>query len=199
MSTFLTGANCKLRILEDYEDNFRKWTDGVMGSLTLDYTLTGSVPMKWMDIRDEWKRELEAGAIIFGIYDDRRGLVGTSGLYTWYPVYDQAAFRIIIWDKDAVGRGIGSEVTWMVTDYGFRALNCHRVWLGVHEDNLGAIKVYERTGYKLEGVERDAIYCYGKFSAAKKYAMLRPEWEAECVKRKMKTTGRVKDYSDYTA
>lgn len=195
MSTFLTGANCDLRVLEGSEEEFQAWQKGVLRGVTLDYTMTGSVPMKYMDIRKEWEREMASGAMIFGIWNSRRGLVGTTGLYTPYPVYRQYAFRIIIWDKDCVGHGIGSEATWMVTDYGFRALNCHRIWLGVHEDNLGAIKVYERCGYKLEGVLRDAIYCYGKYSATRQYAMLRPEWEAECKKRGMKTTGRVKDYS----
>ena len=195
MSTFLTGANCDLRVLEGSDEEFTAWTQGVMRGITLDYTLTGSVPMKWMDIRDEWKREIASGAMIFGIWDQRRGLIGTTGLYTPYPVYQQYAFRIIIWDENSIGRGIGSEATWMVTDYGFRALNCHRIWLGVHEDNLGAIKVYEKCGYKLEGILRDAIYCYGKYSATKQYGMLRDEWEAECKKRGMKTTGRIKDYS----
>lgn len=195
--TFISGRTCDLRVLEGNDDEFHAWTEGVLRGVTLKYTLTGSVPMKFMDIREEWAREMKAGAVIFGIW--RKGkLVGTTGLYTVYPVYSQAAFRIIIWDADSVGKGVGTEATWMVTDYFFRALNGHRLWLGVHEDNVGAWKVYEKVGFVKEGVLRDAIYCYGKFSATWQYAMLRGEWEALCKKRGMETSGQMKDFEAVT-
>lgn len=195
--TFINGRTCDLRVLEGNDAEFTAWQEGVLRGITLKFTLTGSIPMKYMDIREEWKREMAAGALIFGIW--RKGkLVGTTGLYTPYPVYSQYAFRIIIWDADSVGKGVGTEATWMVTDYGFRALNCHRIWLGVHEDNKGAIKVYEKVGYKLEGVLRDAIFCYGKFSNTRTYSMLRPEWESYCRLRGMETKGQMKDFEEIT-
>lgn len=169
------------------------WAKGVMESVTLDYTLTGSLPVKWMDIKSEWRKEYEQGAMIFGIYVSGN-MIGTTGLYRPYPIYRSYEFRIIIWDKDSVGKGIGKEATWMVTDYAFRALNANRVWLGCHTDNAAAWKCYEACGYTLEGVQREAIYCYGQFSDTRQYAMLRKQWTDQCEMRGIPLTGRMMNH-----
>lgn len=194
MTVFLYGSTCELRPIMETDHEAQVWADGVMSSVTLEYTLTGNVPVKWMDIKAEWRREYEQGAMIFGIYRNA-ALIGTTGLYRPYPVYRSYEFRIIIWDADSVGKGIGTEATWMVTDYAFRALNANRVWLGCHAENFAAWKVYENVGYMLEGVLRQAIYSYGTFADTRQYGMLRSEWIGQCSLRGMSIAGRVKDYA----
>lgn len=196
VTIFLRGKTCVLKPIMETDEEARTWAEGVMGSVTLEYTLTGNVPVKWMDIKDEWRREYAAGAMIFGIYHGDHGrMIGTTGLYRAYPVYRSYEFRIIIWDKDSIGKGIGTEATWMVTDYAFRALNANRVWLGCHAENVAAWKVYEKCGYVLEGTLREAIYCYGQYADTKQYAMLRNEWVVQCQKREVPCVGRRMDHA----
>ncbi len=190
---FMRGKLCTLQPIMETEWEAMVWANGVMDSVTLEYTLTGNVPVKWMDIKREWRKEYENGAMIFGVYVGEK-MIGTTGLYRPYPIYRSYEFRIIIWDAESVGKGIGTEATWMVTDYAFRALNANRVWLGCHEENVAAWKTYEKVGYVLEGVLREAMYCYGKFADTRQYAMLRRDWLGECAKRKVEPTGRMMDH-----
>ena len=202
MSLFLQGQKCQLRVLQESDEEARIWERGVMGNVTLKYMLTGSVPLRWIDVKKYWEEKRKSGSVHFGIwvpvmnlndpvvesnYDWR--FVGVTGLYDPYEVYRNYEFRIMIFASEEIGKGIGKEATWLCTDYAFRRLNAHRVWLGVHEDNTGAVKCYEQCGYQKEGILRDAIYAYGKFSHALRYAMLRLEWEAECEQRGIKPTG----------
>jgi len=200
MSTFMRGKKCELRILEESDEEARAWTNGVMGNITLQHLLTGSIPMRWIEVQDYWRDKRKKGAVHWGIWiarnEEERGymepaskFVGVTGLYDPYEVYRSYEFRIIIFAGEELGKGIGQEATWMVTDYAFRRLNSHRVWLGVNEENAGAVKCYENVGYKLEGVLRDAIYCYGKYSGVKRYAILRHEWEEECRRRELSSMG----------
>lgn len=202
MSLFIHGDKCQLRILQESDEEARAWERGVMGNVTLKYMLTGSTPLRWIDVKQYWKEKRENGSVHFGIWapvdngmDPVAGqpwdwqFVGVTGLYDPYSVYQNYEFRIMIFNSEEIGKGIGQEATWLCTDYAFRRLNAHRVWLGVHEDNRGAIKCYEKCGYVKEGVLRDAIYAYGKFSHAVRYAILRDEWVKECVRRKIEPIG----------
>ena len=181
-----------LRVLEESDEEARAWERGVMGNVSLKYMLTGSTPVRWIDVKAYWKEKREHGSFHFGIWVNDK-LVGVTGLYDPYELYHSYEFRIMIFGSELIGRGIGKAVTWLVTDYAFRRANSHRVWLGVHEDNVGAIKCYESVGYVKEGLLRDSIYAYGKYSAAVRYSMLRPEWEALCLKAGKKTTGNITD------
>lgn len=200
MSLFMRGKSCELRILQESDEEARIWERGVMGNVTLKYMLTGSVPMRWIDVKQYWQEKRKSGSVHFGIWIPginadpdvafrESRFVGVTGLYDPYEVYRCYEFRIMIFDSEQVGKGIGQEATWLCTDYAFRRLNAHRVWLGVHEDNEGAIKCYEKCGYKWEGKLRDAIFAYGKYSAAQRYAMLRGDWEQECLRRKIEPVG----------
>ena len=56
-------------------------------------------------------------------------------------------YNLVIGEKDARGKGYGSEITRLVLDYAFTVLGLHNVWLRVYEYNLAAIRVYEKAGF----------------------------------------------------
>lgn len=68
-----------------------------------------------------------------------------------------ANFRIWIADRD-IGNGYGTEATVLALDYGFGMLNLHRIELDVYEINKRAIHVYEKAGFRREGVKRQSWY-----------------------------------------
>ena len=51
----------------------------------------------------------------------------------------------------------------MVVRYAFETLNLNRVWLHVYEDNKGAIRAYEKVGFKTEGVLRQDSFRRGRY------------------------------------
>jgi RimJ/RimL family protein N-acetyltransferase len=59
---------------------------------------------------------------------------------------------MMIGDKSFWGKGIGSEVVELGLKFAFKILKVHKVVLDVREDNLRAIRVYEKNGFVHEGV-----------------------------------------------
>ena len=62
--------------------------------------------------------------------------------------------RLVVWQP---GRRIGSAALPLVLAHCFDELGTHRVWLDVMPDNARARRVYERAGFREEGVLRDAL------------------------------------------
>jgi diamine N-acetyltransferase len=56
-------------------------------------------------------------------------------------------YNLVIGEKDARGKGYGTEITCLVLDYAFTVLGLHNVWLRVYEYNPAAIRVYEKAGF----------------------------------------------------
>ena len=72
--------------------------------------------------------------------------------------------------------GAGSFAVNEMLRHAFENLNLRRVELQVLEDNLCAQHVYEKAGFKLEGLRREAVYKNGRYLNCKLYAVLRRDW-----------------------
>lgn len=184
--TFILGERCMLKVLQESPEEVELWTNGVMAGLTTKHLFTGSIPMRYVDVAERWKRERLSGDILFGIWTRRRRVedstfleptfVGTCGLHSHKEIYRSWEFRILIFNPNAIGRGIGTEATTLLTDYAFKRLNAHRVWLGVSSANEIAVKCYENVGYKREGVLRDEIFTFGVYRDVIRMGLLEGEW-----------------------
>jgi RimJ/RimL family protein N-acetyltransferase len=67
-----------------------------------------------------------------------------------------------------------------VLKIGFEELNLHRISLGVYDDNIAALKCYEKSGFKEEGVSRDILWQNEGWRSMIEMSILENEW------RKMK-------------
>ena len=87
-----------------------------------------------------------------------------------------ASFRIALQGKDFYGQGYGTEATKLIVDYGFSQLNLHRIELEVYDFNPRAQRVYEKAGFKKEGVKRDVLLWEGSYQSAIVMSILEDEW-----------------------
>jgi RimJ/RimL family protein N-acetyltransferase len=71
-------------------------------------------------------------------------------------VHRKCEFKILI-DKSFQGKGYGEEASRLILRYGFKTLNIHRVYLGVHENNKKAINLYKKLGFVEEGILRESF------------------------------------------
>ncbi|MBU3102302.1 GNAT family N-acetyltransferase [Clostridium sp. DSM 17811] len=78
-----------------------------------------------------------------------------------------------IGDKSYHGKGIGTFVTKEIVNKGFQELGLNRIMLTVSEKNIGAVKVYTKANFKIEGVMKQAFYREGKFHDKVIMAILR--------------------------
>jgi len=182
--TFMKTDKVELRVLEDRDAEI--FTKAVNAGLTTEHLFTGSVPMRTKDYAEKWQDEREAGDVLFGVwlpggYADGATLskdkfIGTCGLHSHRDIYQSWEARFLIFDPGAVGQGFGKDVVRLLTDYAFKRLHAHRVWLGVSEANRRAVKCYLDCGYVFEGRLRDAIYCHGKYHATLQMSVLEDDW-----------------------
>ena len=61
------------------------------------------------------------------------------------------------------GQGYGTRLMRAIIKYCFDMLNMHRVWLCVLDNNEVARKLYNNTGFKTEGIEREAVFRDGRY------------------------------------
>ena len=85
-------------------------------------------------------------------------LIGTCALSQMDADNGSAMFHITVGEKDAWGRGLGTEATRLMVDHAFGTLKLHRVSLSVFEFNERAIRAYAACGFVAEGRAREAIW-----------------------------------------
>lgn len=183
--TFMKGKLCELRPIENSDYEVARYTKYVNAGWTLDFVFTGSFPIRPIDVRSSWEAVLksEGREILFGIWVMNASgvmeFVGGCGLHSYRDIYRSREFRIIIFDPEAVEKGVGTEATRLVADYFFRRLNGYKLWLGVNAENVRAVRCYQKAGFKEEGRLRDELWINGKYVDAVRMSILRHEWEAE--------------------
>jgi RimJ/RimL family protein N-acetyltransferase len=73
-------------------------------------------------------------------------------------------------------RGLGTDASRLVLEHAFQTVGLHRISLQVYAFNPRARAVYERVGFRAEGVLRDALLWDGDFVDAITMSVLAPEW-----------------------
>lgn len=61
--------------------------------------------------------------------------------------------------------------------HAFNDLNLHRVFLSVLSSNAGAIRAYEKAGFRREGIAREAAYKRGRYEDLVGMAILSHEFD----------------------
>jgi RimJ/RimL family protein N-acetyltransferase len=88
------------------------------------------------------------------------------------------AFRISLAGPHVYGRGYGTEATRLVLDHAFTTVGLHRVELEVHAFNRRAQHVYQRLGFVVEGVRRQALRWDERWHDTIVMGLLAPDWHA---------------------
>ncbi|VEP15860.1 Protein N-acetyltransferase, RimJ/RimL family [Hyella patelloides LEGE 07179] len=87
-----------------------------------------------------------------------------------------SSFRIALLSKKLFGKGYGTQATQLILQYGFENLALHRIDLEVYEFNPRAVYVYEKVGFKHEGVKRDALFWQGEYYNAILMSILKSDY-----------------------
>lgn len=98
----------------------------------------------------------------WSIFTKEENLIGTTGII-FNKIHEKCSLGIFIGNKNYWGQGLGTDVLKTVLKYCFKKLKLNRVELGVFPHNLRGQRCYEKCGFKIEGVKRQAINKNGKF------------------------------------
>jgi RimJ/RimL family protein N-acetyltransferase len=169
---YLYGEGIRLRAMERGDiPMFVSWFNDPDVTLGLGMT----VPLGQADEEGWFERTLALPAeqhplVIEVRHSDPMGM----GMVEWLPVgncgfhkinwqFRSAEFGIVIGEKDFRNKGVGTSAVKLLLEHGFHNLNLHRVSLQVHADNPGAIRCYEKAGFRLEGRLREKVFKRGKY------------------------------------
>jgi len=173
----LIGAACVLRPLR-IEDQavtlqWRQDLETVLAVMGYRLPVTSLGEQSWFDgaLKDQSR-----GRVTMMIEATNKSPVGLVHLVGVDWVSRVAEFAILIGDKSARGKGVGHDATALMLEYGFRTLNLNRIWLRVTQTNSAAIRVYERLGFRCEGVLRQAFFADGGLQDVLVMGLLAEEW-----------------------
>src|SRR6266851_5027480 len=112
-------------------------------------------------------------AILLELEFEPVGLASLTGIDS---VHRRAEFHLLIGRRDLHGRGLGTDATRQMLRHAFHDLNLHRVFLSVLSSNAAAIRVYEKAGFRREGIAREAAYKRGRYEDLLHLAILSHEF-----------------------
>lgn len=102
-------------------------------------------------------------------------LVGVVGLcyVDWVERFAEAS---IIIGPEYRGKGYGEWALKALCNYGFVDIGLHRIWAEIFSFNKGSIKLFEKIGFKHEGVAREKQFAYGRYHDSIMMGLLEKEW-----------------------
>jgi RimJ/RimL family protein N-acetyltransferase len=103
-------------------------------------------------------------------------LVGTCAFSQLDGDNGSALYHITIGEKEAWGRGLGTEATRLMLEHAFGPLGLHRIALFVFEFNERAIRTYRRCGFVIEGRARESIFRDGRWWDELAMSVLESDW-----------------------
>ena len=106
-------------------------------------------------------------------------MIGNTSFFHIDAVARSAEVGIMLGDKSIWNQGYGTETMKLLLKHGFETLNLNRIQLDVYEDNIWAIRTYEKAGFVHEGRKRQALYKHGQFKDILIMSVLRNEWEKQ--------------------
>jgi RimJ/RimL family protein N-acetyltransferase len=109
--------------------------------------------------------------------DDPATLLGEVVLNDIDEDNQVATFRILVLHAENFGKGYGSQATRLIVQYGFEQLKLYRIELEVYDFNPRAQRVYEKCGFKREGLRRDTLLWEGERHGAIIMGMTRPDYD----------------------
>ncbi|GAB5614875.1 hypothetical protein JCM37172_19830 [Faecalimonas hominis] len=112
----------------------------------------------------------------FLIFSPEGKIVGESVINEIDWNVRSANYRICIFKPTERGKGIGGWAVETAVRFAFEELNLHRLELDVYSFNKRAMHLYEKSGFKVEGIHRDAILDGEEYADDILMSILENEW-----------------------
>ena len=124
----------------DIKKSFRKNFQDVTLADVCDFCENAKIPIELTD----------GQSIHYAIIDDSNEYLGTISLKE-IDLKSMSAEYAISLRKGARGKGIAFVATGLILEKAFYEWRLRRVYLNVYGDNISAVKLYERSGFRFEG------------------------------------------------
>ncbi len=168
----LTDNEITLRIFEKKDINNKiNWINDEKNNQFLHYDIpiTYEKTLLWFDSKNNDNR--------CDLVIEYQGIeVGLIGLIAIDKINGKAEFYISMGEQRFKRKGIATHATKMLLEYAFDALCLNKVYLNVDAENEAACRLYEKVGFKCEGVFLKDILHRGRLVDRKRYSMLKEDF-----------------------
>lgn len=114
--------------------------------------------------------------IDFSFKNENDELIAMGGFTGIHKEHNNGEFYVMV-NPEMHGQGIGKKVSIWMYNYAFSKLNLHKIYLYTNDDNISAYSIYEKAGFKLEGVLREHKWKKDKYKNRRVYGLLKEEWD----------------------
>ena len=131
----------------------------------------------WLEGRinaDPWRDHMMELAIVDKAAGNFLGFVHLEDIKR---PHSRAEFGISIQNPDNQSKGYGTDAARIILWVAFNVLGLHSVYLDTMEDNLRAIRMYEKVGFKKVGILRETEFINGDYKGLIVMDILRDEFE----------------------
>ena len=177
---------------------FYKW---INDDEVIKYSLSLFRKIKTEKEIDKWFSELMRNEkdITLGIFlESSNELIGYAGICNISETNKSGEYYIFIGEKRLWGKGIGTKVTEKILRIGFNDYELNRIMLTVYEPNIGGLKAYEKSGFRIEGRLREASFRDNEFHDKFIMSILKSEWKEKLRATKKITKGGKSSVIDKT-
>lgn len=98
--------------------------------------------------------------------------VGVVGLLQIDSTNCKAEYYITVGNRAYKRKGIALQATKLILQYAFETLGLKKVYLNVDEKNVAACRLYEKAGFKCEGIFVEDMLFKGKWINRRRYAVI---------------------------
>lgn len=174
----LKGQKTLIRpIEEDDMDTFYQWYNDQEVNLWS----SGAWPLNTLLSKDQLTERIlddSPDNYRYAITDQDNQLIGTIGFKEVNLPSRSASLFVVIGDKSFWGKGYGTDALITFARFLFNQWNFHRLSLDTWDENIRAIKAYEKVGFKIEGRQREARFVLGNYHDSILMGLLRAEFLA---------------------
>jgi ribosomal-protein-alanine N-acetyltransferase len=175
---FIVGARIYLRPLEreDLNERYLGWLN--MPEVNR-YLESGSFPYTRADLEKFYERVTGSqDQVILAIVDRKTDQhIGNVKLGPIHWIHRKATLGILVGEAQFWGRGIATEATRLLVEYGFFRLNLNKIDLGVYAEHDAAVRSYEKVGFRVEGRFREDLFHEGRYKDRLWMGLLRSEYK----------------------
>ena len=176
-TVFLEGKNIFLGPLskEDNLDDYANWLNDQETTLFMG---SGRFPISIDDLKNYIDRYSNSNdGMLLGIFLKKPlKHIGNITLHQIDWRNRHAEIGIFIGDKKARGKGYAAEAINLIANHAFSKLNLRKLCTGLINGNDASNKVFEKVGFKVEGVLKEHFYLNGEYLDCYRLGLLRKEY-----------------------
>lgn len=157
----LEGKDIFLRLMnEDDTENIVKWRNSDFVRRNFIYQEPFS-----KEGHEQWKKTMvDTGKVVQFIISTKDGNpIGSVYLRDIDNVHKKAEYGIFIGEKNALGKGYGTQAARLIIHYAFEQLGLHKLMLRLLADNKQAYRSYEKAGFVQEAYLKDEVFLEGVY------------------------------------